>query len=105
MGGAIAVHVAAKLSIPSLIGLAVIDVVEGKKEQFHIHTDHSVVFPMVLSTIIIIMCVYTAGTAMDSLAVGANQSFLSNRPSSFKSLQHAIEWRSVLDSSIQKNSL
>ena len=30
MGGAIAVHVAAKLTIPSLIGLAVIDVVEGK---------------------------------------------------------------------------
>ena len=29
MGGAIAVHVAAKLSIPTLVGLAVIDVVEG----------------------------------------------------------------------------
>jgi protein phosphatase methylesterase 1 len=58
MGGAIAVHVAAKLTIPSLIGLAVIDVVEG--------------------------------TAMDSL--GANHAFLSNRPSSFRSLEHAIEW-------------
>ena len=33
------------------------------------------------------------GTAMDSL--GANQVFLSNRPSSFKSLEHAIEWRYI----------
>ena len=98
MGGAIAVHVAAKLSIPSLIGLAVIDVVEGKKA---ISTQITQLF---FRWSYLLYYVW-AGTAMDSLAVGANQSFLSNRPSSFKSLQHAIEWRSVLDSSIQKKSL
>ena len=32
---------------------------------------------------------------MDSL--GANHAFLSNRPSSFRSLEHAIEWRLVVN--------
>ncbi|XP_069129081.1 protein phosphatase methylesterase 1-like [Argopecten irradians] len=58
MGGAIAVHTAERNLIPSLIGLVVIDVVEG--------------------------------TAMDSL--NSMQSFLRGRPSTFKSLEHAIEW-------------
>ncbi|PSN37996.1 Protein phosphatase methylesterase 1 [Blattella germanica] len=58
MGGAIAVHTACANYIPSLIGLAVIDVVEG--------------------------------TALDALA--SMQSFLRGRPSSFTSLEHAIEW-------------
>ena len=61
MGGAIAVHTAHQKLIPSLIGLAVIDVVEG-----------------------------TALEALNSM-----QSFLKGRPLSFRSLEHAIEWRSV----------
>ena len=80
MGGAIAVHVAAKLSIPTLVGLAVIDVVEGT-------------VPQSLTPFIIILFSYshTTGTAMDSLA--AMHSFLTSRPSTFPSLQNAIEWR------------
>lgn len=35
MGGAIAVHTAAANHIPSLLGLCVIDVVEGKSFRFH----------------------------------------------------------------------
>ncbi|KAJ9594445.1 hypothetical protein L9F63_014130 [Diploptera punctata] len=58
MGGAIAVHTASANYIPSLIGLAVIDVVEG--------------------------------TALDALT--SMQSFLRGRPSSFSSLEQAIEW-------------
>ncbi|XP_060074167.1 protein phosphatase methylesterase 1-like isoform X2 [Ylistrum balloti] len=58
MGGAIAVHTAERKLIPSIIGLVVIDVVEG--------------------------------TAMESL--NSMQSFLRGRPSTFKSLEHAIEW-------------
>lgn len=34
MGGAIAVHVAVKNLLPSLVGLAVIDVVEGSEEFY-----------------------------------------------------------------------
>ena len=80
MGGAIAVHVAAKLTIPTLVGLAVIDVVEGT-------------VPQSLTPFIIILFRYslTTGTAMDSLAT--MHSFLTNRPSTFPSLQNAIEWR------------
>lgn len=59
MGGAISVHIAKNLLIPSLIGLTVIDVVEG--------------------------------TAMDALT--SMQSFLRSRPTSFKTIQQAIEWR------------
>lgn len=58
MGGAVAVHAAYKGVIPNLIGLIVIDVVEG--------------------------------TAMEALQ--NMQSFLRGRPSSFKSLEYAIEW-------------
>lgn len=35
MGGAIAVHTAAANHVPSLLGLCVIDVVEGKRGPFH----------------------------------------------------------------------
>uniref|UniRef100_A0A915JTR2 protein phosphatase methylesterase-1 n=1 Tax=Romanomermis culicivorax TaxID=13658 RepID=A0A915JTR2_ROMCU len=58
MGGAIAVHVASRNKIDSLIGLAVIDVVEG--------------------------------SAMDAL--NSMQSFLRARPTSFLSIDKAIEW-------------
>ncbi|KAL3234079.1 hypothetical protein MRX96_022827 [Rhipicephalus microplus] len=58
MGGAVAVHAAYKGVIPNLIGLIVIDVVEG-----------------------------TALEALQNM-----QSFLRGRPSSFKSLEYAIEW-------------
>lgn len=58
MGGAICVHVANMDVISSLIGVVVIDVVEG--------------------------------TALEALA--SMQSFLRSRPSTFKSIQHAVEW-------------
>lgn len=58
MGGAICVHVANMEVISSLIGIVVIDVVEG--------------------------------TALEALA--SMQSFLRSRPSTFKSIQHAVEW-------------
>ncbi|XP_053695412.1 protein phosphatase methylesterase 1 [Sabethes cyaneus] len=58
MGGAICVHVANMNVVSSLIGVVVIDVVEG--------------------------------TALEALA--SMQSFLRSRPSTFKSIQHAVEW-------------
>ncbi|CAN8006338.1 unnamed protein product [Ixodes hexagonus] len=58
MGGAVAVHAGYLGVIPSLIGLIVIDVVEG--------------------------------TAMDALQ--SMQTFLRGRPSSFSSLEYAVEW-------------
>ncbi|XP_035773440.1 protein phosphatase methylesterase 1-like [Anopheles albimanus] len=58
MGGAICVHAANMYALPSLIGMVVIDVVEG--------------------------------TALEALA--SMQSFLRSRPTTFKSIQHAIEW-------------
>ena len=58
MGGAICVHAANSFVLPTLIGVVVIDVVEG--------------------------------TALEALA--SMQSFLRSRPSTFKSIQHAIEW-------------
>ncbi|XP_059489256.1 protein phosphatase methylesterase 1 [Neocloeon triangulifer] len=58
MGGAIAVHAAHLELIANLVGVVVIDVVEG--------------------------------TAMDALA--SMQSFLRSRPSTFSSLENAIEW-------------
>uniref|UniRef100_A0A8B9RG14 Protein phosphatase methylesterase 1 n=1 Tax=Astyanax mexicanus TaxID=7994 RepID=A0A8B9RG14_ASTMX len=59
MGGAIAVHAASGSLLPSVVGLVVIDVVEG--------------------------------SAMDVLH--SMQNFLKGRPRSFKSIDHAIEWR------------
>lgn len=58
MGGAIAVHIGVQELIPTLKGVAVIDVVEG--------------------------------TALDALSSMGN--FIRSRPSSFKSLETAIEW-------------
>lgn len=58
MGGAIAVHTAYQNLLPSLVGLVVIDVVEG--------------------------------TALDALQ--SMQSFLRGRPTSFRSLENAVEW-------------
>uniref|UniRef100_A0A131XS79 Protein phosphatase methylesterase 1 n=1 Tax=Ixodes ricinus TaxID=34613 RepID=A0A131XS79_IXORI len=58
MGGAVAVHAGYMNVIPNLIGLIVIDVVEG--------------------------------TAMDALQ--SMQTFLRGRPSSFSSLEYAVEW-------------
>uniref|UniRef100_A0A8B9KQS0 protein phosphatase methylesterase-1 n=1 Tax=Astyanax mexicanus TaxID=7994 RepID=A0A8B9KQS0_ASTMX len=61
MGGAIAVHAASGSLLPSVVGLVVIDVVEG--------------------------------SAMDVLH--SMQNFLKGRPRSFKSIDHAIEWRLI----------
>ncbi|XP_077559590.1 protein phosphatase methylesterase 1 isoform X6 [Haemaphysalis longicornis] len=58
MGGAVAVHAAYKDAVPNLVGVIVIDVVEG-----------------------------TALEALQSM-----QTFLRGRPSSFRSLEYAIEW-------------
>ncbi|XP_055546979.1 protein phosphatase methylesterase 1 [Wyeomyia smithii] len=58
MGGAICVHLANMNIVSALIGVVVIDVVEG--------------------------------TALEALA--SMQSFLRSRPSTFKSIQHAVEW-------------
>jgi protein phosphatase methylesterase 1 len=58
MGGAIAVHIADLNLLPHLVGIIVIDVVEG--------------------------------TALESLQ--SMQSYLRSRPTSFKSIQNAIEW-------------
>lgn len=58
MGGAVAVHAGYMGVLPSLIGLIVIDVVEG--------------------------------TALDALQ--SMQTFLRGRPSSFSSLEYAVEW-------------
>ncbi|XP_065352442.1 protein phosphatase methylesterase 1 isoform X1 [Cloeon dipterum] len=58
MGGAVAVHIAHMDLIANLVGVVVIDVVEG--------------------------------TAMEALT--SMQSFLRGRPSTFNSLEHAIEW-------------
>ncbi|XP_058057557.1 protein phosphatase methylesterase 1 [Anopheles bellator] len=58
MGGAVCVHVGNMFVLPSLLGMVVIDVVEG--------------------------------TALEALA--SMQSFLRSRPTTFKSIQHAIEW-------------
>ena len=89
MGGAIAVHVAVQKLLPSLAGLAVIDVVEGKE-------------PKVPSKIIIFLIktgihmktkihlIPMPGTAMEALS--SMQSFLRGRPSSFQSLEQGIEW-------------
>ena len=76
MGGAIATRAAAKEVIKSLIGLVIIDVVEGGHYN--------------LSCLLIDMH-HDVGTAMDSL--GSMQSYLRSRPKSFMSLETAIEWR------------
>lgn len=75
MGGAIAVHTAHHNLVPSLIGLVVIDVVEGESRWL----SHDCVWH----------CWYI-GTAMEALS--SMQSFLRSRPPGFKSLEHAIEY-------------
>jgi len=39
VGGAIAVHAAGNMVLPTLVGLVVIDVVEGKRSPFYIWSD------------------------------------------------------------------
>lgn len=81
MGGAVAVHVAHNQLIPTLIGLAVIDVVEG--EAF-------IVLTKILSQSCMILGCILTGTALEALS--SMQSFLHSRPPGFKSLEQAIEY-------------
>ena len=101
MGGAIAVRVAAAGVVPLLVGLVVIDVVEGKcTPRCHkVYSRKRVTFshpfktkprPFFLILYLLHACLIS-GTAIDSL--GSMHSFLRGRPSSFKSVEHAIEWR------------
>lgn len=88
VGGAIAVHAASNMLLPSTVGLVAIDVVEGESSLFlkvcHVHEylPHSSSFP-------------AAGSATEALH--NMQTFLKARPKSFKSMDHAIEWRRVLE--------
>lgn len=80
MGGAIAVHTASLKLIPSLVGLVVIDVVEGGEMLYAVgwHVNTTCLFLYV-------------GSAMNALS--SMQNFLRGRPQSFESLERAIEWR------------
>ena len=77
MGGAVAAHTVFLNRIPSVVGLVLIDVVEGAgclcKPINVVH--HSI----------------CAGSAMNALS--SMQSFLRSRPQSFESIENAIEWR------------
>ncbi|KAG8005935.1 Protein phosphatase methylesterase 1, partial [Nibea albiflora] len=85
VGGAIAVHTASNMLLPTTVGLVAIDVVEGK----------GVVVDFI---IVICLCSQTlhwsssspVGSAMEALH--SIQNFLKGRPKSFKSMDHAIEW-------------
>ncbi len=85
MGGAIAVHAAGMERIDALVGLCVIDVVEGlctvANERVEDHRD-KFNQPSLISIYL--------GTAMDALS--SMQSFLRGRPDRFRSLELAIEW-------------
>lgn len=77
MGGALAVHAATRNYFPSLIGLTVIDVVEGK--NFYRLIDYEVAtFDLFL------------GSAMEALQ--SMQNVLRSRPEKFLSQEQAIEW-------------
>ena len=77
MGGAIATRAAASDGVKTLVGLAVIDVVEGEVQIFNLKEVNDI--PIII------------GTAMESLS--SMQSYLKGRPKSFKSLETAVEWR------------
>ncbi len=55
-----------------------------------VHISHMRLIPTLLGCVVIDV---VEGTAMEALA--SMQSFLRSRPSHFKSIQHAIEWRFV----------
>lgn len=85
VGGAIAVHTASNMLLPTTVGLVAIDVVEGdwvleKHPEAVALRTHTEVF-------------YFLGSAMEALH--SIQNFLKGRPKSFKSVDHAIEWRFV----------
>ena len=107
MGGAIAVHVAVQKLLPSLAGLAVIDVVEGKEHNNILVLSNKLLIQTLLMkaqqynwstmshqelTCKPTFCVLIpiSGTAMEALS--SMQSFLRGRPSSFQSLEQGIEW-------------
>lgn len=88
VGGAIAVHTTSNMLLPSTVGLVAIDVVEGKDVFLKASLD------ILIYIIIYIYFSYSfvpAGSAMDALH--SIQNFLKGRPKSFKSMDHAIEWR------------
>ena len=106
VGGAIAVHAVGNMVIPTTVGLVAIDVVEGKKMRLRaaadIHTRcmwHT--YKMYVSTHTetytlfynrnIFLSSSPVGSAMEALH--SIQNFLKGRPKSFKSMDHAIEWR------------
>ena len=83
MGGAVAVHLAYRSLIP-LLGLVVIDVVEGLQKPIITHIIHHIM------SIIFNEAYFSTGTALDALQ--SMQSFLRGRPASFGSIENAIEW-------------
>lgn len=84
VGGAIAVHTASNVLLPTTVGLVAIDVVEGKKAPEEAVRQLSRWRALEVSP----ACVGSAMEALHSI-----QNFLKGRPKSFKSMDHAIEWR------------
>lgn len=101
MGGAVAIHVAAERVLPSLVGIVVVDVVEGTHSLISQHcllnkAVYDVPYQVSVRCRQIhvrIACLFlnVLGTALEGLSV--MQSFLKGRPKSFSSMEKAIEWR------------
>jgi acyl dehydratase len=85
LGGALAVRVAHKKLVPSLIGMVVIDVVEGNT-LLNVFYDtlpwKQVVYHLDVVTV--------TGTALEALS--SMQCLLRSRPKIFKSFEQAAEW-------------
>lgn len=87
VGGAIAVHTASHMLLPSTVGLVAIDVVEGD----WMHGKHSDERLLAWALTEVMGVFFSLGSAMEALH--SIQNFLKGRPKSFKSVDHAIEWR------------
>lgn len=85
VGGAIAVHAASSTVLPTTVGLVAIDVVEGEPEE----QTASQLSARALTEVTRVSS--SLGSAMEALH--SIQNFLKGRPKSFKSVDHAIEWR------------
>lgn len=87
VGGAIAVHTASNMLLPTTVGLVAIDVVEGEQgPEKHNEAQFSA---RTLTEVTRVF--FSLGSAMEALH--SIQNFLKGRPKSFKSVDHAIEWR------------
>lgn len=87
VGGAIAVHTASNMLLPTTVGLVAIDVVEG--EQVLEKQTEARLSARTLTEVTRFFS--SLGSAMEALH--SIQNFLKGRPKSFKSVDHAIEWR------------